>query len=103
MQRISNMEQLDFLLEKLEQVDCFTSLNGGIRSSKSIRKQEDGVYTILNEIDDSVVDLTKDELFDNQITLVGEAMKKGSLFLYDYELMQLTEDEKEEFLNLQNI
>ena len=103
MQRIRDMEQLDFLLEKLEQLDCFISLNGGIRSSKSIWKQEDGVYTILNEIDDSVVDLTKDELFDNQITLVGEAMKKGSLFLYDYELMQLTEDEKEEFLNLQNI
>ena len=100
MQRISNIEQLDFLLEKLDQVDCFIRLNGGIRSSKSIWKQEDGVYTILNEIDDSEVNLTKDELFNVQKTLVGEAMKKGSLFLYDYELIQLTEKEKEEFLNL---
>ena len=100
MQRISNIEQLDFLLEKLDQVDCFIRLNGGIRSSKSIWKQEDGTYTILNEIDDSEVNLTKDEIFNNQKTLVGEAMKKGSLFLYDYELIQLTEKEKEEFLNL---
>ena len=100
MQRINSIKQLDFLLEKLEQVDCFISLNGGIRSSKSIWKQEDGVYTILNEMDDSENNLTKDELFDTQKTLVGEAMKKGSLFLYDYVLMQLTEDEKEEFLKL---
>ena len=100
MQRITSIKQLDFLLEKLEQVDCFIRLNGGIRSSKSIWKQEDGVYTILNEIDDSEVNLIKYDLFDNQKTLVGEAMKKGSLFLYDYELMQLTEDEKEEFLKL---
>ena len=100
MQRINNIEQLDFLLEKLEQVDCFISLNGGIRSSKSVWKQEDGVYTILNEIDDSEINLTKDEMFNTQKTLVGEAMNKGSLFLYDYELTQLTEDEKEEFFNL---
>ena len=100
MERINNMEQLDFLLEILEQVECFIRLNGGIRSSESIWKQEDGVYTILNEIDDSANNLTKDELFDNQKTLVGEAMNKGSLFLYDYELMQLTEGEKEEFLKL---
>lgn len=100
MQRINNTEQLDFLLEKLEQVDCFISLNGGIRSSKSIWKQKDGVYTILNEIDDSEINLTKDELFNKQKTLVGEAMKKGSLFLYDYELMQLSEEEQEEFLKL---
>lgn len=100
MQRINNTKQLDFLLEKLEQVDCFISLNGGIRSSKSIWKQEDGVYTVLNEIDDKEVNLTKDELFNGQKTLVGEAIKKGSLFIYDYELLQLTEDEKDEFLSI---
>ena len=95
MERISNIEQLDYLLEISEQVDCFISLNAGIRSSKTIWKQEDGVYTILNEIDDSEDNLTKDELFDNQKTLVGEAMKKGSLFVYEYELIDLTDDEKE--------
>ena len=95
MQRISNIEQLDFLLEKSEQVDCFISLNGGARSSKTIWKQEDGIYTILNEIDDSEDNLTKDELFDIQKTLVGEAMKKGSLFVNEYELIDLTDDEKE--------
>ena len=81
MQRINNTDQLDFLLEKLEQVDCFIRLNGGIRSSKSIWKQEDGTYTILNEIDDSEVNLTKDEIFNNQKTLIGKDIKKGSLFL----------------------
>ena len=100
MQRISNIEQLDYLLEISEQVDCFISLDFGIGSSKTIWKEEDGVYTILNAIDDSEFNLTKDELFNNQKTLVGEAMKKGSLFLYDYELLQLTADEKEEFLKL---
>ena len=100
MQKINNIEQLEYLLEKSEQVECFISLNSGIRSSKTIWKQEDGVYTILNEIDDSEVNLTKDELFDKQKTLVGEAMKKGSLFLYDYELISLTDEEKEEFLKI---
>ena len=100
MQRINNIDQLDFLLEISEQVDCFISLNAGIRSSKTIWKEEDDVYGILNEIDNSEVNLTKDELFDTQKTLVGEAMKKGSLFLYDYEFIHLTEDEKEEFLKL---
>lgn len=100
MQKINNIEQLEYLLEKSEQVECFISLNSGIRSSKTIWKQEDGEYTILNEIDDSVVHLTKDELFDKQKTLVGEAMKKGSLFLYDYELISLTDEEKEEFLKI---
>ena len=95
MQRINNIDQLDFLLEISEQVDCFISLNGGIRISKSVWKQEDGVYAILNDIDDSVDNLTKGELFDNQKTLVGEAMKKGSLFVYEYELIDLTDDEKE--------
>lgn len=100
MQKINNIEQLEYLLEKSEQVECFISLNSGIRSSKTIWKQEDGEYTILNEIGDSVVHLTKDELFDKQKTLVGEAMKKGSLFLYDYELISLTDEEKEEFLKI---
>ena len=100
MQKINNIEQLEYLLEKSEQVECFISLNSGIRSSKTIWKQEDGIYTILNEIDDSEVNLTKDELFDKQKTLVGEAMKKGSLFLYDYELISLTDEEKEEFLKI---
>ncbi len=95
MQRISNIEQLDYLLEKSGAVDCLISLNGGARSSKTIWKEEDGIYTILNEIDDSEDNLTKDELFDTQKTLVGEAMKKGSLFVYEYELIDLTDDEKE--------
>lgn len=102
MQRINNIKQLDFLLEKLEQVDCIINLYAGIHSSKSIWKQEDGIYTILNEIDDSEYNLTKDELFDSQKTLVGEAMNKGRLFLCYYDLIHLTDDEKEEFLNLNN-
>lgn len=100
MEKINNIEQLDFLLEKSEQVDCFISLNSNLRSSKSIWKQEDGKYTILNEIDDSEDNLTKDELFDKQKTLVGEAIKKGSLFLYESALINLTDSEKEEFLKL---
>lgn len=100
MYKIESIKQLDFLLEKVEQVECFILLRNNLRSSKTIWLQEDGIYTILNEIDDSEDNLSKDELFDKTKTLVGEAMKLGSLFLYDGNINCLTDDEKEKYLKL---
>lgn len=84
---IENIEQLNYLLDLKDQVDCFIALNGGMKSSKSIWYDKDtNKYTILNEIDDSEDVLTEEELFLEDKTLIGAAMLTKNLVLYGYML-----------------
>lgn len=84
---IENIEQLNYLLDLKDQVDCFITLNGGMKSSKSIWYDKDTKqYTILNEIDDSEDVLTEEELFLEDKTLIGAAMLTKNLVLYSYML-----------------
>ena len=64
-------------------LNCFIRLNGGIRSSKHIEwLPDDKKFEILNEVDGSWQSLTTEELFDDTITHIGVAMKKGALIAY---------------------
>ena len=79
---IKSLEELDNILTD-ESQDFFITLNGRARSSKSIFKNEDGSYNILNEIDDSEQTLTKEQLFDTSLTNIGDAIIKNSFYKYD--------------------
>ena len=78
---IKSLEELDNILTD-ESQDFFIALNGRARSSKSIFKNEDGSYNILNEIDDSEQTLTKEQLFDTSLTNIGDAIIKNSFYKY---------------------
>lgn len=78
---INSIEKLDEILLE-EPQDFFIALNSGAKSSKSIFKTSDGFYNILNEIDDSEQQLTKEELFNSDLTHVGEAINKNVFYKY---------------------
>jgi len=59
------------------------AMNGGVYSRKEIMLS-DGIYLVTNCIDDSEQDLTEEQLFDEDYTLIGSAIKKGCLFFVDY-------------------
>lgn len=100
MLRISNLEQLDMLLEVTDQIDCCIS-TGIFKSSKSIFRNVDeegnprddvNKYLIYNEIDDSENLVNSETIFDTSVTNVGEAMNNGTLFIYDSEWMSLCDE-----------
>lgn len=79
---MTKVTSLDHLKElALDDVhDFFIQLNGA-RSSKHIQYDEDGIWDIYNEIDDSEQTLNSDtELANN--TLIVEAIEKGALYAY---------------------
>lgn len=93
---IENVEQLNFLLELNSQVDCYITLKGNARSSKSIWYEEDTkLYVIFNEIDESEQKLSSEELFNEDLTFIGSAMNTKNLVLYDY---VLKEDELKKYI-----
>lgn len=60
----------------------FISLNGGLRSSKTIQYMPvQDKFWILNEIDDTEQELTSDELSTE--SNIGEAIQKGAFYLYE--------------------
>lgn len=100
MTRISNLEQLDMLLEVTDQIDCCIS-TGAFKSTKSISLNIDeegnprdkvNKYIVVNGVYDSEDLLSIESIFDTSITNVGEAMKNGNLFVYDYEWMSLCDE-----------
>lgn len=65
-------------------LDCFISLAGGLmRSSKNIFWNGKH-YEILNEIDGSTQKLTERQLFNKHYSNIGEALKCGALYKYNY-------------------
>lgn len=83
MKRIRTMAQLK--RRSRDGGDFFILLNGGLRSSKRIEwHEEDKVFCVVKEIDDTVQELTEEQIMDREYTLIGEAMQKGALFDYEF-------------------
>lgn len=81
LQTITSIDQLIRLARRPEGVECSILLNYGMKSSKIIRYYEDEPkpFSIWNLIDDTTIHLKKSQLFNNKLTLVGEAISKGAL------------------------
>lgn len=80
---ITSVEMLkEICIEAETSIECFISF-GIARSSKSIFFDEDeGKFSILNEIDDSEQMLSEDELNDECLTNIGKAIKHNAFYLY---------------------
>ena len=80
MEKIKSVKHLKELATNTR-LECFISLNGGIRSSKDIEYYpEDEFFDIYNHIDDSDQGLKEHELYTE--SNIGEAIDKGALWMY---------------------
>ena len=78
--RIRSVTQLKRMANR-KQIRCFIQLYYGARSSKLIRyNPDDGLFRIVNEIDDSHQRLTKEDLMDARRTNIGQALNAGALY-----------------------
>jgi hypothetical protein len=81
MTKIASLEQLKKLATD-SPLDCFIVLGGGmLRSSKSVLYNE-GVFSVVNEIDGTEQTLTEEEVMDENFTNIGVAMLKGGFYAY---------------------
>lgn len=82
---INSIEELDEAIDGADGVlECGISLAGGaVYSKKTISKDIKGRYRVENHIDGSKQILTADELFDHDLTNVGQAIEKGALFVIE--------------------
>ena len=82
------MKQINSIEELIEAIDNnhndFFIRLGMLRSSKFIT-YNDGIFHVYNEIDDSADDLTAEQLFDEEYTNIGKAIKDGNFYQYTYE------------------
>ena len=83
-EKITNIYQLKRIaLESNDNtVDCFISLNGGLRSSKEIRYEEDEEWSIFHGISDTWSDYSSDKDFIKDESFLIDAMSKGALYKY---------------------
>lgn len=81
-QRIENIAELKILCNDEQAHDCYISIAGIIRSSKSVFMYEDGTFSVINEIDDSEDLFTEDELLNPEISLIGKAIQNGQFHSY---------------------
>ena len=81
-QIIENIEQLKALCNDEQSHDCYISISGIIRSSKSIFMYENGTFSVINEIDDSENLFTEDELLNPEISIIGKAIQNGQFYSY---------------------
>ena len=81
-QKIENIEQLKALCNDELSHDCYISISGIIRSSKSIFMYENGTFSVINEIDDSENLFTEDELLNPEISIIGKAIQNGQFQSY---------------------
>ena len=79
--KIKNLKELIKFASRPDGVECFICLNYGVRSSKKINydKGDKKPFKIWNLIDDSEIELTEKQMMNKNYTLIGEAMKFGSL------------------------
>ena len=87
---INSLEKLDYVIKNNYLAECYVLLNGGLRSSKNISINDDGIYEIDNESDDTTDKYTREEMTDenNEVSIIT-AMKRNSLILYPYVLEHL--------------
>lgn len=64
--------------------DFFVSLNGGVRSSKSIEFSSDAnTFLVFNHIDETHQELSEKELIDDRVTIIGKAIRNGAFYSYN--------------------
>lgn len=82
--KIKSLEHLKDESNGGEYQEFFILLNGGGRSSKRIQwDEEDQIFYITNEIDDTEQELSEDEIMED--SNIGHAINKGAFFKYEYE------------------
>lgn len=79
---MKQIESLEELIEAIEDNhnDFFISF-GMARSSKFITYYN-GIFSIVNEIDGSEQSLDSEQLFDEEYTNIGRAIKDGKFYMY---------------------
>jgi len=77
--KVTSIAELIKLSQSDDGCECYIRLNYGCKSSKIIRWQNNRFH-IIHEVDDSESFETPDQL---KATLIGEAIKKGALILYE--------------------
>lgn len=87
MKKIASVKELNSIFKEVgegEPLDFFMCLSGGIRSSKSICliDEKDMVYSVINEVDDSEIELSDKDFYNSEITNIGKAMQKGAFYQY---------------------
>ena len=84
MKQIKTIEELKELASTPDGLECSITLNGGITSSKHIwYSDRRKVFNIVNFIDSTDQELSERELFDNNLTNIGEALNLGALYKYE--------------------
>lgn len=84
---ITSVSELRLAIDEGEH-EFFILLNGSLRSSKnidfhdSVDKNGNYKFDIVNEIDGSHQVLSEKNLFNKNITLIGEAIEKGAFYRY---------------------
>ena len=76
---IKDLVSLDLALKDKKVHEFAIQLNAGVYSRKEIHLTN-GNYCILNCIDDTYQTLTPSELFDKNLTNIGDAISKHSFF-----------------------
>ena len=82
MTRINSTAELRDSINKGEH-DFFIALNFGFRSSKNIHLADDGTFEVINEIDDTVQNLSEAQLHDEGLTSIGKAIDCGAFYCYN--------------------
>lgn len=80
--KIETIEDLKKLCDDEQSHDCYISISGIIRSSKSVFMYEDGTFSVINEIDDSEDFFTQEELLNPNKSLIGKAIQNGQFYSY---------------------
>ena len=79
---MKQIKSLEELINSIEDGNNDFFINFGIaRSSKNIT-YNDGIFYIVNEIDDTEQELTTEQLFDEDYTNIGKAIKQGQFYQY---------------------
>ena len=80
MRKVKDIEDLKKIC-KDKHKDFFIWLNHGVRSSKTVFfDSERNLFSVYNEIDGSMEELTEKEIQDNSITNIGKAIKMGAFY-----------------------
>lgn len=85
MTQVKTIEELRKILDK-GAGEFFILMNGGMRSWKTLNysskldKHERNKIEILNEIDESRQVLTEENLFNDNHSIIGKAMKAGAFY-----------------------
>jgi len=80
MERITSINKLFKIAAEQEEIDCYISFRGGLKSSKHIISDGDNAIWVLSYVDDSERYVTKKDITD---TTIGQAILHGKFYMED--------------------